>query len=375
MYQPGAIPQPVAQPVVVQYQPQHAGGSPVGPQCASCKQPCVGSYFKCSTCARHNVTDYLLCATCHRRETSKQSGGMFNIKGIVNGINRDIGNVAHMADRNIPHQSYHEYHRVDPVMTPVMQPQQGYVQPPYNPNMPYSNAVPYAGYGQPVQGAYGQPPQGYAPQGYAPQNYSAPPYGSPMGPPPSYTSNSPTASAPSAPNVGEFAPNAGYGVPQQGYAPQGFETLPQGYQVQAATPVYTPPGQYVPPVAQTVVAAPPANRVRMTFACQQLPVAFMAVQRPSACVMVLSGKTELGRTETIPNTSEPVFQTPVIVNNTESKLTFSIYDGATGAGAMLKDVSLKDIMAAPSWTGRLNDPKTGYRLPTGSLVINWTAVV
>jgi len=345
--------QPVAQPVMVAYQ----GPSPVGvgPACTICRLPCVGTHFKCITCGK-NRKDYFLCASCHSR-LPKKSGGLFNINGIVNGLNRDIATVARVLDTDIPHESWHDFQRVEqpvyvqPAMQYVMAPAQG-----YNPNL--AMGPQYGGqYAAPPPGAYQQP------------------MGGQMGAPPSYNPSAPAETS---------SPQSGYSAPQQGYAPQGYEAQPQGYQQQqvysppaAAQQVYFPPGPSAPPpMAQTVVsAAQPANRVQLIISCRQLPAAQITGEKPTPSVLVMSGNRELGRTEPVYGNSDPMFKTAITISKDESKLTFIVYDAGDKRLGAVKDVPLRDIMSSPEWTARLNDVKTGYRLNSGSVVVNWAAVV
>jgi len=365
---------------------------PQGPQCTVCRNICQVPYFKCNNC-QANGKSYFLCGTCHGR-LPKKSAGLFGINNIVKGIERDISTVARVLDSDKPHESWHDYSRVDPqvVMQPAYQqpvyaqpgayvpppgapqmggpqmgapPQGGYATMPpqgYGPNPGYGNPnappMAYGNQGQAMSPQYGAPPQGQSPQ-YAPQQggypqqtmgYGQQPYSTDGAPPPSY----PAPSAPMSP-VSQQPQQQAYSPPAQ------------------AQQVYAPQGAYVPPMAQTL--AQPANRIQLNLSCRQLPTAQITGERPNPTILVMSGNRELGRTEPLFAQCDPVFKTPVIISKDEAKISFIVFDTGDRKVGAIKDVAVKDIMASPEWNVRLNDFKTGYRLTSGSVVVNWALVV
>lgn len=221
-----------------------------GPPCTICRQFCVGSYFKCHHCAQQR-RDYFLCAACHSRIPAKKTGGLFNYKGIVSGLSKDLAEVSRVVDGSGSHDTWHDFHRIDPIVyaqpvnqTPVAKPILPQVA--QSPHSPYPALPQEHGYGNP-----NSPPLGYAPNpGYGNPHYAAASqYGSLMpvnSPPSTYAPSAPPAQNNAYPSTYEpppqaFSPQLGYAPPQQGYPPPGYSSSPQGHHVSASAPMYGPP--------------------------------------------------------------------------------------------------------------------------------------
>jgi len=149
-----------------------------------------------------------------------------------------------------------------------------------------------------------------------------------------------------------------------------------------AQPVYVVPAQvpgaaaqYVmqqPMMAPMAVSTPP--RIQFTISCKELQKQGFGFVLPDPSVSVSINGKEIAHTEQQNQCCNPHFKRPIEVSNGEAKVTFTLYTAGTRSGTI--SVQMSEILQAPgaTWTKPFEDPRTGYRLQSGVVVVKWSAV-
>jgi len=146
-----------------------------------------------------------------------------------------------------------------------------------------------------------------------------------------------------------------------------------------AQPVYVVPAQMPAQpyaqqyMAQPVVAVTTPPRIQFIISCKELMKQGFGFVLPDPSVSVSINGKEIAHTEQQNQCCNPHFQRPVDVSNAEAKVTFTVYSAGTRHGCISTQMS--EILRAPNqtWTKAFEDPRTGYRLQSGVLVVKWVA--
>jgi len=122
-------------------------------------------------------------------------------------------------------------------------------------------------------------------------------------------------------------------------------------------------------------SAAPRLPVRLTISCNNLTrTSGFGLSKPNPHVMVSAGGRELLATEERKGTGNPEFNRTLDLWNDDVKLDFTVYDGSDKTGVV--SLMLSEVLTAVGarFTKSFNDPKTGYRLSSGVLIIRWAVL-
>jgi len=144
-----------------------------------------------------------------------------------------------------------------------------------------------------------------------------------------------------------------------------------------AQPVYVMPAQMPGVMPQYMMQQPVAvttpPRIQFIISCKELPKQGFGFVLPDPSVSVSVSGKEIAHTEQQNQCCNPHFQRSVDVSNAEAKVTFTLYTGGTKHGCVSTQMS--EILKSPgqTWTKAFEDPRTGYRLQSGVVVVKWVA--
>lgn len=140
------------------------------------------------------------------------------------------------------------------------------------------------------------------------------------------------------------------GPPSQASSPQ----QPQAFYSQP------PPGP---------MALPPAGQVQLVISCQGLPKSGFGMVLPDPSVAVSVNGKQVAFTEQVNQTSNPSFQRSIEVPSAEARIAFTVY--SNGKAIAVGSTMMSELLNSPDrkWAKPLEDPKTGYRLQTGTLEV------